>query len=79
MNKKIEELTEENKKLKELNQQSTAAYEAKVDQLTAELSAIKEKDLFVSGIPNEENLNINDLVLKTIALLKMNEEITMEH
>lgn len=86
LNKKIEELIEENNKLKEVNKKNmktTAVLETKVDQLDAELSIIKQrdfkKDLFVSGIPKEDNTNINDLIVKTIALLNMDEVITLEH
>lgn len=85
MNKKIEELTEENKKLAEINQKTiktSAVFETKLDQLEAELSAVKQKDytndLFVTGIPKEANLNTYQLFLKTIALLSLDREITME-
>lgn len=85
LNKKIEELTEENKKLAEINQKTiktTAVFETKLDQLEAELSAVKQKDykndLFVTGIPKEANLNTYQLFLKTIALLSLDREITME-
>lgn len=85
LNKKIEELIEENKKLKEVNNKNmkaTTVLETKVDQLDAELSIIKQrefvKDLFISGIPKDNNNNnINDLVLETISLLQLDEEITM--
>lgn len=86
LNNKIEELIEENNKLKEVNKKnskSTAVLETKVDQLDAELSIIKQrefnKDLFVSGIPKEENINLTDLIIKTVALLNMDEEITEDH
>lgn len=76
MYKKIEELIEENKK-------QTAALETKVDQLDAELSIIKQRDsksdLFITGVPKEDNSNINDSILQTIATLNMDEEITMDH
>lgn len=84
--KKIEELIEENRKLKEVNMKNTkqtAALETKTDQLDAELSIIKQRDfkndLFITGIPKEDNSNINDSILKTIAKLNMDEEITMDH
>lgn len=86
LNKKIEELIEENIKLKEVNKKNmktTAVLETKVDQLDAELSIIKQRDfkndLFVSGIPKEENINLSDLIVKTIALLNMDENISSEH
>lgn len=86
LNKKIEELIEENKKLKEVNKtnmKTTAVLETKVDQLDAELSIIKQRDfkndLFVSGIPKGESINLNELIIKTIALLNIDEEITEQH